>query len=106
MPRIITNDDSAKVFLTFRKVISQFYLLQDKPTNNNPKQLTQYTQEIITAINSGTYSPDLPRTIIHDILSASSLPPSEKTFTRIYDEKGALTGAAFETTAHVIRIVL
>jgi len=60
----------------------------------------------MNSIAAGSCDPDAPRTVIHDILSASSLPPEEKTFERVYDEMGALTGAAFETTAHVMRIVL
>lgn len=50
--------------------------------------------------------PEAPRTIIHDILAAPSITPEEKTFPRVYDEIGAVTGAAFETTAHVLRIIL
>src|SRR5262245_677776 len=70
------------------------------------QQLTQFTKDIMSSISTGSCDPDAPRTIIHDILLSPSLPSEEKTFERVYDEMGALTGAAFETTAHVMRIVL
>ncbi|KAK5992086.1 N-acetyltryptophan 6-hydroxylase ivoC [Cladobotryum mycophilum] len=46
-----------------------------------------------------------PRTIIHEILE-SSLPPTEKTSDRINDEVSTITGAAFETSAATLRLIL
>ncbi|KAK3936660.1 cytochrome P450 [Diplogelasinospora grovesii] len=91
LPRVVTRhtgDESGRAFLTFRK------------------QLTEITSEIMTSIATNSCDPDAPRTVIHDILASSTLPEQEKTFERVYDEMGALTGAAFETTAHVMRIIL
>lgn len=45
-------------------------------------------------------------TAVHDIVWDPRLPPSEKTFTRVFDEVGALIGAAFETTASVLRVIM
>lgn len=61
--------------------------------------------EIHSASMSGTLDPDAPRTIVHKILD-SDLPDNEKSFKRIFDEVGTITGAAFETTAHSIRLTL
>ncbi|KAH8901260.1 cytochrome P450 [Thozetella sp. PMI_491] len=44
-------------------------------------------------------------TIVHAIAS-STLPPSEKTATRISDDTMTVTGAAFETTAAALRVIL
>jgi cytochrome P450 len=60
---------------------------------------------IHTASVNGTLDPDGPRTIIHDILE-SDLQPTEKSFQRILEEVGTVTGAAFETTANSIRMTL
>lgn len=45
------------------------------------------------------------RTIVHAI-HLSSLPPFEKTLPRIYDDVSTVTGAAFETTAATLRLIL
>ncbi|KAH6845701.1 cytochrome P450 [Chaetomium sp. MPI-CAGE-AT-0009] len=44
-------------------------------------------------------------TVVHEIVR-SKLPPSEKTFERVFEEIATLTGAAFETTASVLRLIL
>ncbi|KAI0110396.1 cytochrome P450 [Nemania sp. FL0031] len=43
--------------------------------------------------------------IVHQIM-ASSLPESEKEFSRIYDDVVTITGAGFETTAGAVRVAL
>lgn len=43
--------------------------------------------------------------MVHAICN-SDLPPSEKTFERIFEEVATVTGAAFETTANVLRLIL
>lgn len=44
-----------------------------------------------------------PRTLVHEIVQ-SKLPPTEKSFKRVFDEVSTTTGAGFETTAAVLRI--
>ncbi|ORY67553.1 cytochrome P450 [Pseudomassariella vexata] len=78
------GDEGGRAFLAFRR------------------ELTQLTKDIMASASD----PESPRTVIHDILASSSLPPEEKTFERVYSEIGAVTGAAFETTAHALRIIL
>lgn len=43
--------------------------------------------------------------MIHAIAS-SDLPPAEKTFERVFEEVMTVTGAAFETTASALRLIL
>ncbi|KAI0391547.1 cytochrome P450 [Xylariaceae sp. FL0594] len=45
------------------------------------------------------------RTIVDEIMD-SKLPPSEKTEARVYDDASTVTGAGFETTASVLRLVI
>ncbi|KAK2604086.1 hypothetical protein N8I77_007044 [Diaporthe amygdali] len=45
------------------------------------------------------------RTILHGIMD-SNLPPAEKTVERLNDEVSTVTGAAFETSAQTIRLIL
>ncbi|XXG98776.1 hypothetical protein Hte_005106 [Hypoxylon texense] len=61
--------------------------------------------EIHSASVAGRLDPDAPQTMVHEILG-SDLPDEEKSFKRIFDEVGTITGAAFETTAHSIRLTL
>lgn len=42
---------------------------------------------------------------MHEIMW-SRLPPEEKTFWRIFEEVTAVTGASFETTANVLRVIV
>jgi cytochrome P450 len=44
-------------------------------------------------------------TLVHTIVH-SDLPPAEKTFLRIRQEVGTVTGAGFETTANALRLIL
>ena len=46
-----------------------------------------------------------PRTLIHEVLQAPYLFPSEKSFDRINEEVGTITGAALETTAQTLRFI-
>ncbi|KAK3329992.1 cytochrome P450 [Apodospora peruviana] len=45
------------------------------------------------------------RTIVHEIVD-SNLPPEDKTLTRVFSDVVTVTGAGFETTASVLRLVL
>ncbi|KAI0475699.1 cytochrome P450 [Xylariaceae sp. FL0804] len=46
---------------------------------------------------------DGPRTLVHEIMQ-SRLPPSEKSFQRVFEDVSTTTGAGYETTAAVMRI--
>lgn len=50
-------------------------------------------------------SVSIQNTIAYDIVN-SNLPPTEKTFDRIFEEIATVTGAAFETTASVLRLII
>lgn len=54
-----------------------------------------------------TSTPDVKarRTIVHEILD-SKLPHKDKTFDRIFDDVATVTGAGFETTASVLRLIV
>lgn len=43
--------------------------------------------------------------MVHEIVH-SNLPPSDKTFDRIFEEIATVTGAGFETTANTLRLIL
>lgn len=46
-----------------------------------------------------------PQTIVHEIIN-SSLPPEEKTMKRVFTDVATVTGAGFETTASVLRLII
>jgi cytochrome P450 len=46
-----------------------------------------------------------PRTIVHEILD-SNLPAKDKEFDRVFDDVATVTGAGFETTASVLRLII
>ena len=58
----------------------------------------------MAAVASPTTKDKGPRTIVHEIMD-SKLPPSEKTFDRVFTEVTTVTGAGFETTASVLRLI-
>ena len=58
------------------------------------------------AIDSNTVNKDLPRTIIHEILRAENIPPSEKEFNRVSDEVDTTTGAGLETVSQTLRFIV
>ncbi|KAH6677237.1 trichodiene oxygenase, partial [Halenospora varia] len=60
---------------------------------------------LMAAASSSTPDEKGPRTIVNGILE-SNLPPSEKTFTRVYDDVSTVGGAGFETTASVLRLII
>ncbi|KAI0403198.1 trichodiene oxygenase [Xylaria palmicola] len=60
---------------------------------------------IHSASMSGKLNPEAPQTMVYQILN-SDLPEAEKSFKRIVDEVGTITGAAFETAANTIRLTL
>jgi hypothetical protein len=62
------------------------------------------TADIIAAKSSFDVNADAP-TIVHEILR-SDLPPAEKEFGRIHAEVSTVSGAAFETSAQTLRVLL
>lgn len=65
----------------------------------------QTTKDIMAANESAPSDNKAPRTMVHSILQAPNLPPTEKSFDRINDEVGTVTGAALETTAQTLRLI-
>ncbi|MCJ1399409.1 hypothetical protein MMC11_002611 [Xylographa trunciseda] len=62
------------------------------------------TKEIMAIHNAGKRDLSAgPPTAVDAILSASSLPPSEKEYNRVNDEVSTLTGAGFESSAQTLR---
>jgi len=55
----------------------------------------------VAAVASGN---ETPRTIVHEIL-ASKLPAHERMPARIFEDVSTVTGAGFETTASVLRLI-
>lgn len=55
---------------------------------------------------AASYRPDdgTPRTIVHEIFD-SNLPPEDKTVERVFSDVATVTGAGFETTASVLRLI-
>lgn len=62
------------------------------------------TKDLMAVVASSAPDETTPRTIVHEIL-ASKLPPAEKTIGRIFEDLSTTTGAGFETTAGVLRMV-
>ncbi|KAI1736981.1 cytochrome P450 [Xylaria scruposa] len=81
------SDDNGKAFLVFLK------------------DMIRLTTDIQSASASNTLGADSPHTLVNEILE-SNLPPSDKSFERCFDEVITVSGAAFETTAHSIRVIL
>ncbi|KAJ4385468.1 hypothetical protein N0V93_009896 [Gnomoniopsis smithogilvyi] len=71
------------------------------------KDTLQITQDLHTKLaNAGADAEVEPqRTIVHAI-TLSSLPSVEKTLPRLFDDVSTVTGAAFETTAATLRLIL
>jgi cytochrome P450 len=62
------------------------------------------TKDTLAVAKSSADEKELP-TMIHAIVR-SDLPPSDKKFDRIFQEVATVTGAAFETTANTLRLIL
>ncbi|KAL9112104.1 MAG: hypothetical protein Q9227_003481 [Pyrenula ochraceoflavens] len=69
-------------------------------------QTQQIMHEITTKQNSQTSKDLSPRTLIHEILCASSIPQTEKEYARVCDEVETITGAGLETVAQVLRFTV
>ncbi|KAF2280231.1 cytochrome P450 [Westerdykella ornata] len=81
------GDDGARAFLAFLK------------------EVTQITKDNISSHVSKELDASEDRTLIHCI-SRSHLPLKEKSFDRINDEVSTIMGAALETTAQTLRVIL
>ncbi|KAG8161577.1 hypothetical protein KVR01_008564 [Diaporthe batatas] len=69
-------------------------------------QSEQHTRETLAAAAASPPSDkSAGETMIHAIVY-SDLPPAEKTFDRVLEEVMTVTGAAFETTASALRLIL
>ncbi|KAK0712207.1 cytochrome P450 [Apiosordaria backusii] len=57
--------------------------------------------------DAASYKPDddAPRTIVHEIFD-SDLPPEDKTVKRVFSDVATVTGAGFETTSSVLRLII
>ncbi|KAF4633285.1 hypothetical protein G7Y89_g4836 [Cudoniella acicularis] len=88
-------DDGTKAF---------FRYLQASHCSQNDTE--KYTKDLLASAASSS-APDekAPRTIVHEMLD-SGLPPAEKTFARVFDDVATVTGAGFETTASVLRLII
>lgn len=64
------------------------------------EEMDQDTERLMEAAAHGKE----PRTIVHGIMD-SDLPPSEKVFSRLTREVSTVTGAGFETSASVLRLI-
>lgn len=81
------GDDGIKAFFTFLE------------------STRQDTMDIMAAAAAQTPDPEAPRTIVHGIMQ-SNLPQAEKTFNRVTEEVTSVAGAAFESTASAMRLIL
>lgn len=59
----------------------------------------------MATISSLTSDTNTHRTVVHEILD-SNLLPGDKEFQRVFDDVATLSGAGFETTASVLRLVV
>jgi cytochrome P450 len=59
----------------------------------------------MAATTSSSLGTKVHNTIVDEII-CSDLPPTDKTFNRIFEEVATVTGAAFETTANTLRLIL
>lgn len=67
--------------------------------------MTQFTKDTVDAWSAGELDSNDESTMLHTILR-SNFPPAEKTVERTWSEVATATGAAFETTASALRLIL
>jgi cytochrome P450 len=105
---IKTADEGTKIFFRYLQVIFSGRITSssatDYPTSQeNMNDTTRLMAEL--ASSTGTSDDKGSRTIVHEIM-ASKLPPAEKKPERVFEDVSTVAGAAFETTASVLRMVL
>ncbi|KAI2776210.1 cytochrome P450 [Daldinia loculata] len=69
------------------------------------QETMQDTKNLMAAAASPVLDEKAQRTIVHEILE-SKLTSPEKSLDRVFDDVTTITGAGFETTASVLRVVL
>ncbi|KAI1323784.1 cytochrome P450 [Xylariaceae sp. FL0255] len=69
------------------------------------KDMIKTSSDIHTAYIDKTLDPDAPHNMVHSILN-SGMSANQKTFQRVFEEVGTVTGASFETTATTLRMIL
>ncbi|XXH01450.1 hypothetical protein Hte_007810 [Hypoxylon texense] len=68
------------------------------------QQSEQDTRDTMAAATSSSPDNKAQQTMVYEIIH-SNLPPADKTFDRVMEEVATVTGAGFETTANVLRLV-
>ncbi|KAI1411477.1 cytochrome P450 [Hypoxylon sp. FL1857] len=69
------------------------------------QQSEKDAQDSLIAATSSSPDKEVQNTLVYEIVH-SNLPPAEKTLDRIFEEVGTITGAGFETTGNVLRLIL
>ncbi|KAJ4422561.1 hypothetical protein N0V82_002789 [Gnomoniopsis sp. IMI 355080] len=69
------------------------------------QQQEQDTKDTLDSITSSSPTENIQNTMAYDVVK-SSLPPTEKSFNRIFEEIATVTGAAFETSASTMRLII
>ncbi|KAK4172409.1 putative cytochrome P450 E-class, group I [Triangularia setosa] len=69
------------------------------------KDSEEETARLLKAAASYKPEDDAPRTIVHEIFD-SNLPPEDKTVKRVFSDVATVTGAGFETTSSVLRLIV
>jgi len=98
------SDDNGKAFLVFLKVGYCYSFIRLRLIGW-AQDMIRLTKDIQSASANKTPDADSPHTLVNEILD-SDLPPSDKSFERCFDEVITVSSAAFETTAHSIRVIL
>lgn len=62
------------------------------------------TKELLASVAQDSTDSGARHTIVHEIV-ASKLPPSDKTFQRLFEEVTSVSGAGFETVGAVLRLI-
>lgn len=101
-------DEKTKTFLEYLQVsnpkFSIWRAITPKPADL-PQQSEKDTRDAMEASASGSSDEKVVNSMVHTIVH-SNLPPEDKTFERVFEEVATATGAAFETTANVLRLIL
>ncbi|KAI5920337.1 cytochrome P450 [Camillea tinctor] len=62
------------------------------------------TRDLLRIATTSSTGEEVPRTIVHELFN-SNLPAAEKKFLRVMNDVATITGAGFETTASVLRLI-
>ncbi|KAF7336640.1 Cytochrome P450 [Mycena venus] len=79
-----------------------------KTADEGTRGFFRYLNTLEIFLASATFSSSTddhsPPNVVHEIVK-SDLPPADKSFERVRDDIGTITGASFETTASVLRLI-